>query len=108
MGQGLAVAGPDFFRLGQVKHGTEPRAGERDHPSQQHVAKNPDNGFLPVREIVRDLVGRGYEGGMSIEPHLAAVVHLAKEASDPEAAYRMYVEYGRRLMQLVDEERAKG
>jgi len=66
----------------------------------------PGEGKGYVREIVRDLLRRGYAGGFSIEPHLAAVVHLGKEASDPEAAYRMYVEYGRRLMALIDEERA--
>jgi sugar phosphate isomerase/epimerase len=61
----------------------------------------PGEGIGCVKEIVADLLAGGYDGGFSIEPHLAAVVHLAKEASDPEEAYRLYVEYGKRLERLV-------
>ena len=63
----------------------------------------PGEGLGDVRKIVGDLIARGYDGGFSIEPHLAAVVHLAKEASDPEEAYRLYVDYGRRTEALVAE-----
>ena len=45
----------------------------------------------------------GYVQQSSIEPHITSVVHLGKEASDPEVAYRTYVEYGRRLEALVGE-----
>ena len=63
----------------------------------------PGEGGGHVRTIVADLVRRGYDGGFSIEPHLAAVVHLGKEAADPEEAYRLYIEYGRRTAALLDE-----
>ena len=43
----------------------------------------------------------GYEGGVSIEPHLAAAVHLGKEATSEEA-YKIYVTYGRKLMEIMD------
>ena len=55
----------------------------------------------PVREIIQDLMNRGYEGGLSIEPHLAAVVHTGEE-SGPEKLYESYVTYGRRLSNLVE------
>ena len=53
--------------------------------------------------LVGNLLGRGYDGGFSIEPHLAAVVHEGKPASAAGDAYGRYVEYGRRLMKLVEE-----
>ncbi len=54
-----------------------------------------------VKEILSDLIAGGYAGGVSIEPHLAAVIHLAQDARDPQEAYRLYVEYGRRAAALV-------
>ncbi len=56
-----------------------------------------------VKEIVADLLARGYDGGFSIEPHLAVVVHTGESSGDPEELYRTYIEYGRRLMQIVDD-----
>jgi sugar phosphate isomerase/epimerase len=59
-----------------------------------------------VGETLKDLIGGGYDGIVSIEPHLKAVVHEGKEISDEEAALQTYVEYGRRVMRLVEEARA--
>ena len=70
-------------------------------PAGKACAVYPGEGRGAVREIIGDLLGRGYDGGLSIEPHLTSVVHLQQEASDPEAAYRTYIEYGRRLESLV-------
>jgi len=61
----------------------------------------PGEGDGKVREVVGDLLERGYDGGFSIEPHLAAIVHEGKSASEGQNAYRRYVEYGRRLVKLV-------
>ncbi|MFP6581246.1 MAG: sugar phosphate isomerase/epimerase family protein [Candidatus Hydrogenedentota bacterium] len=55
-----------------------------------------------VKEIIGDLLGNGYEGGISIEPHLAAVIHTG-ETTDPAKLYDSYTAYGRRLMGIVDE-----
>lgn len=63
----------------------------------------PGEGDGCVREVLQDLLERGYDGGISIEPHLQAVIHEGKEASEEDAAYSSYVEYGQRLMDLVDE-----
>jgi len=67
----------------------------------QTVFTFPGEGDGFVAEIVKDLLAAGYEGGFSIEPHLAAIIHLDQQADQPEAAFNAYVEYGRRLMELV-------
>lgn len=74
----------------------------------QEVAVFPGEGVCYVREIVKDLLERGYDGGFSIEPHITSVIHLQQEAKDPELAYRTYVEYGKRLEALVRDARAAG
>lgn len=56
-----------------------------------------------VREIVGDLLKNGYDGGISIEPHLAAIIHTGQQAMSPEQLYQSYTEYGRRMMKIVDE-----
>ncbi|MFA6243978.1 MAG: sugar phosphate isomerase/epimerase family protein [Candidatus Hydrogenedentales bacterium] len=56
-----------------------------------------------VREIVGDLLKRGYNGGFSIEPHLAAIIHTGQKANNDEQLYQSYTEYGRRLMRIVEE-----
>ena len=56
-----------------------------------------------VKEIIGDLLSKGYDGGFSIEPHLAAVIHTGQAATDEDALYESYTEYGRRLMKIVEE-----
>jgi sugar phosphate isomerase/epimerase len=56
-----------------------------------------------VRETVKDLLANGYDGGISIEPHLAAVIHTGQKAANAAQLYNSYTEYGRRLMQIVEE-----
>jgi sugar phosphate isomerase/epimerase len=61
----------------------------------------PGEGHGDVPEILADLLGGGYAGGLSIEPHLAVVFHDAAVTSEAEVRFGNYVEYGRRLMALV-------
>jgi len=56
-----------------------------------------------VKDIVGDLLHRGYEGGFSIEPHLEAIIHTGQKADNAEALYQSYTAYGRRLMEIVAE-----
>lgn len=56
-----------------------------------------------VREIVGDLLKKGYDGGFSIEPHLAAIIHTGQKANNDNWLYESYTEYGRRLMKIVEE-----
>jgi sugar phosphate isomerase/epimerase len=88
----------------------------RDHVTHIHVkdatwnaAKNdadynwPGEGQGHVREILKNAVARGYTGGVSIEPHMVVVFHDANSKADDEATRANFVEYGRRLMNLVGE-----
>lgn len=90
----------------------------RDHVAHIHIkdatwnpAKNdadynwPGEGQGHVRAILQDALARGYDAGISIEPHLAAVFHDASVKASPEAAFDSFVEYGRRLERLIAEVR---
>ena len=68
----------------------------------------PGEGDGDVIAIVSDLMASGYDGGISIEPHMKAVHHDAStQASGDDARYANYVEYGRRMEAIVDEARKK-
>lgn len=60
-----------------------------------------------VKEIIGDLLAKGYAGGFSIEPHLAAVIHTGQKADTEQHLYESYVEYGRRLMRIVEDARKR-
>jgi len=60
----------------------------------------PDEDPVQVR-ILADLKRRGYDGWVSIEPHIAAAIHAGKDVSDADAARRIWLEYARRLEALV-------
>ncbi|OQA85987.1 MAG: Xylose isomerase-like TIM barrel [Lentisphaerae bacterium ADurb.Bin242] len=55
--------------------------------------------------ILTDLFKRGYDGGFSIEPHVATVFHEKDNPEDSEVKarrkYETYIEYGRRFEALV-------
>ena len=67
----------------------------------------PGEGDGDVRRIVRDLVAAGYDGGISIEPHLAVVFHDEAAQSAEDVKFENYVEYGRRMMALLEESQAE-
>jgi len=93
----------------------------RDHVVHIHIkdatwvpAKNdadynwPGEGQGRVRDILQDALARGYDAGLSIEPHMVVVFHDAQsKAASEEAMRRNYVEYGRRLEGMVVEIKAK-
>jgi sugar phosphate isomerase/epimerase len=66
----------------------------------------PGEGVGDVRRIMADLLASGYDGGVSIEPHIAVVHHEAQQTSADELRYRTYIEYGRRMEALIAEIRA--
>lgn len=63
----------------------------------------PNEGDGNVLEICTDLKNRGYDGGISIEPHLAVVFHDESVQSEDSVKYDNYVEYGRRMEKIVKE-----
>jgi sugar phosphate isomerase/epimerase len=93
----------------------------RDHVVHIHIkdavwnpAKNdadyhwPGEGHGKIHEIVQDALARGYDAGISIEPHMVAVFHdVNAKAASEDALKANYVEYGRRLETLIGEARAR-
>ena len=89
----------------------------RDHVAHIHVkdatwnpAKNdadynwPGEGQGRVRDILKDAFARGYDAGISIEPHMVVVFHDASSKTSNEGAMQKnYVEYGRRLEKMIGE-----
>ena len=92
----------------------------RDHVAHIHIkdarwnpARNdadytwPGEGDGRVRDILQDAIARGYDAGISIEPHMVVVFHDASAPSDAEAQHQNYVEYGRRLEKLIADVRTE-
>jgi sugar phosphate isomerase/epimerase len=86
----------------------------RDHVAHIHVkdaiyvpSKNdcdytyPGQGQGRVRDILRDAFGRGYDAGISIEPHVAAVLHDPSVKSSDKDMFDSYVRYGRELEEMI-------
>lgn len=67
----------------------------------------PGEGDGDVRRIVKDLLMHGYDGGISIEPHLAVVFHDKDRTSKEEVMFNSYIEYGRRMMKMIEEIKAE-
>lgn len=63
----------------------------------------PGEGDGDVRKVLKDAFERGYDGGISIEPHLALVFHDSDNENQEDKMMRTYLEYGRRIEKLVAE-----
>lgn len=63
------------------------------------------NGDIPW--IMTDLLKRGYDGGFSIEPHVAIVFHEKDDSANSESMarkrYEAYIDYGRRFEKLLSD-----
>ncbi len=67
----------------------------------------PGEGGGDVEAIVKDLLANGYDGPFSIEPHMDVVFHEEdNNHTKADALKANYVEYGKRLMALVERCRA--
>lgn len=62
-----------------------------------HVDEDPVQ-----RRILQDLKDNGYDGWLSIEPHIKAAIHAGQDVDDTGEAREVWVEYTRRLEALVD------
>lgn len=63
-----------------------------------HVDEDPVQ-----RRILEDLVRTGYQGWLSIEPHLKAAIHAGQDIDESGEARRVWVDFARRLEALVAE-----
>ncbi|MCK6488044.1 MAG: sugar phosphate isomerase/epimerase [Planctomycetes bacterium] len=77
--------------------------GRWDAVAAKPVFTWPGEGDGDVRRILADALARGYDGGISIEPHLAVVFHDAAVESESQVRFDNYVEYGRRTERLIAE-----
>jgi len=67
----------------------------------------PGEGDGDTRRIVKDLLESGYDGGLSIEPHMVVVYHDSSVKAEADIMFNTYVEYGRRMMKMLNELREK-
>jgi sugar phosphate isomerase/epimerase len=77
--------------------------GTWDAAAQKCIYSYPGDGVGDVVKIMRDVTENGYQGFVSIEPHIGKVFHEKDSANDAEALYKSYVEYGRRFMKILDD-----
>ena len=63
-----------------------------------HVDEDPIQ-----RRILEDLHRTGYDGWLSIEPHIKAAIHAGQDVDDTGEARKVWVDYTRRLEKLVKE-----
>jgi len=86
----------------------------RDHVVHIHVkdatwnpARNdadynwPGQGQGCVRQILADARARGYDAGVSIEPHMVVIFHDTQSGVSENDTKTNFIEYGRRLEKLV-------
>ena len=93
----------------------------RDHVAHIHVKdavwnsarKDADycwagDGHGRVLEILRDAAARGYDGGLSIEPHMVVVFHAVDQPIRTEADQRKnFLEYGRLVGEMIKDAKGK-
>ncbi|MBN2583469.1 MAG: sugar phosphate isomerase/epimerase [Planctomycetes bacterium] len=75
--------------------------GKYDPKTDKVTYTFPGEGDGDVRRIVKHLLDNGYDGGFSMEPHLAVVHHDTRVQASEKAMFDNYVEYGRRFMALI-------
>ena len=86
----------------------------REHVAHIHIkdatwsnAKNdadynwPGEGQGRVHDILKDALARGYDAGISIEPHMVVVFHDANSKANDESIRANFIEYGRRMEKMI-------
>ena len=78
------------------------------NPAKKDADYNwPGEGQGRVRDILKDALARGFDAGISIEPHMVVVFHDAGSKSNDDAMRANFVDYGRRLAKMIDGIRAE-
>jgi sugar phosphate isomerase/epimerase len=83
------------------------KAHGKKSEGQGHVFPDDPQSQSRVLETLQDAFANGYDGFISIEPHMESIIHEGKQMTSEEAAYATYVEYGRRTMKVVEQARQK-
>ena len=82
----------------------------RDEIAHVHIKSLARTGRLvacyahedPIKRIIQDLEDTGYDGWLSIEPHIMAAIHAGKDVDDSGAA-RVWVDFAKGLETIVSE-----
>ena len=77
--------------------------GVFDHEAGKCRFTYPGEGDGDVKRVVFDMIADSYDGGISIEPHLAVVFHDETVQSKAEVRVSNYIEYGRRMERMIEE-----
>ena len=56
-----------------------------------------------IKAILKDLKANDYQGFIAIEPHIGKVFHLKESKKNPKREYELYIEYGKRFQQLIND-----
>ena len=81
-----------------IKDCTNPKEGETE-PEEYTL---PGEGQAKIPQILKALKNDGYDGAIAIEPHVATVFHAKEdEEVDEQQCYDSYVEYGKKLEEMV-------
>ena len=72
-----------------------------DVENKKAVFTFPGEGKGDVIKIMTDVIKRGYNGGISIEPHMTIVFHDKDVKADDTVRFNNYVEYGRKMMKIL-------
>lgn len=75
--------------------------GSRDPETGKETYVYPGEGSCHVSEILGDCISSGYEGWLTIEPHMAVVFHDASVHSPEALRHAIFVEYGHRLEAML-------
>ncbi len=72
-----------------------------DEVKDDAVYTFPGEGEGDVKRILKDLLVSGYDGGIAIEPHMEVVFHDSSVTAGTDNRFNNYIEYGRRLEELL-------
>jgi len=88
-----------------IKDGIFIKDTENYFPEVEYTFPGEGNG--QVKKVLKDLIANGYEGGISIEPHMGAVYHKKssnnKNESLDQYKFNTYIEYGKKTMKMVED-----
>jgi len=63
----------------------------------------PGEGDAEVKRILTDLIKSGYRGAITIEPHVASIIHAGAPQASPEVRRESYIKYGKMFSAMMQE-----
>jgi len=63
----------------------------------------PGEGDAEVKRILTDLIKSGYRGSITIEPHVASIIHAGAPQASAEVRRESYIKYGKMFSAMMQE-----